>query len=130
MRRALTAGLAYFAWVFAAGFLLGSIRVPLLVPRLGERMAELMEMPLMAAVIWLASADVIRRFELPPRPAIRLTTGLLALALLVTAELLLAVALADRTLGQYLASRDPVSGTVYLGMLVLFATLPLLRSRR
>lgn len=126
----MTAGLAYFAWVFAAGFLLGSIRVPLLVPRLGERMAELLEMPLMAAVIWLASADVIRRFELPPRPAIRLTTGLLALALLVTAELLLAVALADRTLGQYLASRDPVSGTVYLGMLVLFAALPLLRSRR
>jgi hypothetical protein len=116
--------------VFAAGFLLGSIRVPFLVPRLGDRLAELLEMPPMAAVIWFACADVMRRFALPPRPAIRAAVGLSALALLVCAELLLAVALADRTLGQYLAGRDPVSGTVYLCMLALFAALPWLRLRR
>lgn len=43
----LKAGALYFAFVFGAGFLLGGIRVPLLVPRFGERTAELMEMPIM-----------------------------------------------------------------------------------
>lgn len=33
----------YFAMVFAAGVLLALIRIPFLVPRLGVRMAELIE---------------------------------------------------------------------------------------
>ena len=45
------AGTAYFALVFGAGFVMGAIRVPLLVPRLGERVAELIEMPFMCIVI-------------------------------------------------------------------------------
>ena len=45
------AGLAYFALVMGAGFLLGMVRIPFLVPRFGERLAELMEMPLMFVVI-------------------------------------------------------------------------------
>lgn len=118
------AGLSYFALVFGAGFVLGSLRVTLLVPRLGERMAELSEMPLMFAVIVFAARFVIRRFTVPPSIAARLGPGLLALALLLAAELLLAVALQDRALADYVASRDPVSGSVYLAMLVLLALMP------
>ncbi|MCK7494493.1 MAG: hypothetical protein MZW92_27450 [Comamonadaceae bacterium] len=44
---------------------------------------------------------------------------------MVAAEVLLAVVLQDRTLGEYVASRDPVSGSVYLAMLALFAVMPL-----
>jgi hypothetical protein len=128
--RTLKAGLAYFGWTFGAGFLLGTIRVPFLVPRLGERTAELLEMPLMLAVIWLASADVIRRFELPHQPAVRIGAGLIALALLVAAELLLTLLLSARPLGETIAARDPVSGTAYLLMLLLFALMPLLQRRR
>ena len=43
----LTLALAYFLIVFGAGFLLGTIRVLLLLPVLGERAAELLEMPFM-----------------------------------------------------------------------------------
>lgn len=118
------AGLAYFALVFGAGFVLGALRVTLLVPRLGERMAELSEMPLMFAVIVFAARFVIRRFTVPSSLAARLGTGLLALSLLLAAELLLAAVLQDRTLADYVAGRDPVSGSVYLAMLLLFALMP------
>lgn len=118
------AGLAYFALVFGAGFVLGALRVSLLVPRFGERIAELSEMPLMFGVIVMAARFVVRRFAVPYSIAARLGTGLLALALLLAAEALLAVVLQDRSLGDYVASRDPVSGSVYLAMLVLFSLMP------
>lgn len=122
--RSIKAGLAYFALVFGAGFVLGVLRVSLLVPRLGARIAELSEMPLMLAVIVMAARFVIRRFAVPLALPARLGTGLLALALLLAAEVLLAVVLQERSLAEYVASRDPVSGGVYLAMLVLFALMP------
>ena len=52
-----------------------------------------------------------------------------ALILLLTAEVGLAVVLQERTLGEYVATRDPVSGSVYLAMLGLFAMMPLILTR-
>ncbi len=127
--RTLKAGMAYFSLAFGAGFIMGAIRVTFLVPRLGERISELIEMPFMLVVIVLAARFITQRFDLPATVPVRLGAGLLALALLIAAELLLAVALQDRSLGDYVSSRDPVSGTVYLVMLVLFAAMPLLISR-
>lgn len=127
--RTIKAGIAYFSLAFGAGFVMGAIRVPFLVPRLGERVAELIEMPFMLVVIVLAARFITQRFALPATALVRLSTGFVALALLIAAELLLAVALQDRSLGDYVTSRDPVSGTVYLAMLVLFAAMPLLISR-
>ena len=43
MNRALTAGLAYFVLVFALAFAMGVLRVLVLVPRLGEVAAVLIE---------------------------------------------------------------------------------------
>ena len=51
----LKAGAAYFGLVFGAGFLLGCIRVPFLVPHLGARVAELLEMPVQFVVIVFAA---------------------------------------------------------------------------
>ncbi|MBN8284218.1 hypothetical protein [Zoogloea sp.] len=127
--RSIKAGMAYFALVFGAGFVLGALRVPFLVPRLGERTAELIEMPFMLVVIVMAARFIVRRFGLPGTAPARLGAGLLALAVLLGAEVLLAVLLQDRTLGEYVASRDPVSGTVYLAMLALFAAMPLVLAR-
>ena len=122
--RTLTAAVSYFALVFGAGFLLGSIRVPFLVPRLGERTTELLETPFMVVVVIFAARFIVRRFSLPRSFAVRLIVGAMALGLLIAAELLLAVSLQGRSIGQYIASRDPVSGSVYLGALILFAVMP------
>jgi hypothetical protein len=126
----LRAALSYFALVFAAGFVLGSIRVGLLVPRLGVRMAELSEMPFMLVVIFIAARFISVRFALPAGAMQRLAVGLLALVFLVATELLLALLLLNQTPTEHIASRDPVSGSVYLGMLGVFALMPLLVRRR
>jgi len=51
----------------------------------------------------------------------------LAFALTVGAELGLALVLQDRSLGEYISSRDKVSGSVYLALLLVFAFMPRLR---
>ncbi len=121
------AALVYFALVLGIGFVLGMVRVPLVVPRIGERWAELAEMPIMGLTIFFAAGYVLRRFPAIHLPGRALVVGFLALALSVFAELGLAVVLQSRTLGEYLGSRDPVSGSVYLAMLVVFALMPRLR---
>lgn len=128
--RILLAALSYFALVFGTGFLLGAFRVSLLVPRLGERMAELLEMPVMLVVILASAGFVVRRFALPAALPVRLATGLVALCLMVAAELCFAALLQGRSLREYVASRDPVSGGVYLAMLALFALMPVILARK
>ena len=97
-------------------------------PRLGVRTAELIEMPFMFVAIFFAARYVVHRFAL--KSSERLATGLIALALVVAAELTLATVLQNQSLATYIASRDPVSGSVYLVMLGVFALMPNLLSRQ
>jgi len=129
MLKTIRPGLLYFALVLGTGFLLGIVRVPFLVPRIGERWAELAEMPIMAVVIYVAAGFVIKRYPEVRSPGRSLMVGILALLLSVCAELGLAVVLQDRTLSEFIASRDKVSGSVYLALLVVFALMPRLRLR-
>ncbi|MBW8366656.1 MAG: hypothetical protein K0M70_02215 [Arenimonas sp.] len=123
--RIVKAGLVYFALVFGAGFALAFVRIPFLVPAFGVRTAELMELPVMIAVIiWASRRLALQHSDLSRRA--RLGAGLLAFACLVTAELAVACFLGARSPGDYIASRDPVSGSVYLASLVLFAMAPAL----
>lgn len=127
MKRTLLASLAYFAIVMGSGFVLGVFRVPFLVPRIGERWAELAEMPIMAAVIFYGAGYVLRRF-----PAVRtarraLAVGVVALALSLCAELGLATLVQSQTLAEFIASRDKVSGSVYVALLLVFAVMPRIR---
>ena len=126
----LKAGAFYFVLVFAAGFVLGTIRTLWIVPRVGPRTAELMETPIMFAVIVFAAHWVAERLLLPPTVATRLGFGLVALSLLSITEFTVVLWLRGLTIRKYLASRDPVAGTVYLIMLGVFALMPLLVARR
>ena len=127
MPKTIRAALLYFAIVLGTGFVLGMFRVPILVPRIGERWAELAEMPVMAAVIFLSAGYVLRRYPEIRSPRLSLAAGFLALALSVAAELGLAVVLQNQTLTEFIKSRDKVSGAVYIGLLLVFAVMPRLR---
>jgi len=127
MRKTVIAALVYFGLVLGTGFVLGIIRVPFIVPKIGERWAELAEMPIMATVIFISSGYILNRFPEIQTSAHSLIVGFLALALSVFAEIGLAVALQSQTLVEYFASRDKVSGSVYIVLLVFFALMPRLR---
>ncbi len=126
----LKAGAAYFALVFGAGFVLGSIRVLWVVPRFGERTAELMETPLMLVVTILAARWITRRLILSTTRSARLGVGFVALGLLLVAEFTVVFWLRGFTIDQYFASREPVAGAAYIVMLGVFAMMPLLMGRR
>ena len=120
------ATLVYFALVFGLGLLLGSTRVPIIVPRLGTRNAELLEMPFMLLGMVLAARFVVKQFVLPNTILAYLSVGMLGLSLVLIAEILLVVVLQGGTVRQYLVRRDPVSGSVYLVMLLFFALMLLI----
>jgi GNAT superfamily N-acetyltransferase len=130
MMRTVKAGLLYFALVFGTGFILGPMRVLWLVPRVGTRMAELTEAPVMLVVIVLAARGAVRFFAVPSGTAGRLGMGFIALGLLLVAEFSLARLLTGLTIAEYLASRDPVSGTVFYVLLGIFALLPVMVTKR
>ena len=71
----------------------------------------------------LAARWIVRRQTGCP-----LGAGLIALGFLLTAEIGITVGLRRLSLSDYIASRDPVSGTVYLILLAAFAVMPFLVS--
>jgi hypothetical protein len=125
----LKAGALYFVLVFGTGFVLGTIRTLWIVPRLGTRMAELMETPFMLAVTILAARWIVHRLAVPSVTSSRLGMGLVALGLMLVAEFGLVLWLRGLSIKEYFATRDPVSGTVYYVMLGVFALMPLLVGR-
>lgn len=128
--RSLKAGSLYFTLVFTAGFLLGTIRIFLLAPRIGARTAELLETPVMLLVSYAAARWVIRRLAVPFTLSSRLGMGAIALVLLLAAEFSFVLRLRGMTISQYFATRDPVSGTAYYLALLVFAFMPVVVARR
>jgi hypothetical protein len=61
---AFKAGLAYFVVAFGFGFLLGTFRMLVIVPAVGEISAVMLEMPIMLAISWFSSRWLIGRFIL------------------------------------------------------------------
>lgn len=127
--RILRAGVLYFALVFGAGFVLGTIRILWVVPHVGTRVAELIEMPIMLVVTVLSARWLVRRLAVRALLSARLGIGAIALVLLLVAEFGLVLWLRGISVKEYIATRDPVSGTVYYMMLAFFAIVPLFVAR-
>lgn len=129
IQKILRAGVLYFALVFAAGLVLGTIRTLWIVPRFGTRGAELMEAPIMFAITVCASRWVVRRLAVRPSFPGRLAVGLVALVLLLLAEFTV-LRMRGLAIAEDIAGRDTVAGTVYVVLLAAFALMPALGVRR
>jgi hypothetical protein len=124
------AAVLYFALVLGAGFVLGPIRILWVAPRLGARVAELLEAPILLVITRVAAGWIIRRLAVAPTPSRRLGMGSIALSVLLIAEFTLVLWLRGLSIREDLASRDPVAGTGYYVMLGVLAVMPLLVARR
>jgi type IV secretory pathway TrbD component len=125
----LKTGVLYFALVFGAGFVLGTVRTLWVVPRVGTRTAELMEAPIMLAVTIVAARWTVLRLSVPMMWSARLEMGCIALLLMLIAEFGFVLWIRGLSMKEYFATRDPVSGTVYYVMLLVFAAMPLVVCR-
>jgi hypothetical protein len=125
---ALKAGALYFALAFVAGWVLGPIRELLVIPRSNRLSGYLFEAPLMLIVIVLAARWVVRRVAVSGFRA-RASVGLVALGLLLLAELGTTRWLRGLTLSNYLASFDSLPGVISLALFLLFAAMPVLVGR-
>lgn len=127
MARILKLSWLYFCLIFGAGFVLGPMRVLFLEPRLGERTAQLLEMPVMLLVIWLAAGWLIQRSAQNLSSKGLLGFGLLAVSYVLVADVGVGVGLRSMTIAEVFLNRDPVAGSAYYGLLVLAAIMPWLR---
>ncbi len=123
--KALKYGVIYFALVFGAGFVLGTIRVLILAPRMEARYAELIEIPVMLVVIYLSAKYVVSSMQPLQARLPYLITGLGALLLLLVLEFTLVLGMRQMSLDQYLESRDEWAFAAYILSLIIFALMPL-----
>ena len=130
MQRASGAGVAYFAVVFALGMLLGTLRVLVVAPLLGELRAVLLELPIMLAASWFASRWITGRLAVPAAVGPRIVMGTVALLLLLGAETGLSVLAFGRTLSEHLAAYRHGPAASGLAAQVLFGMFPLLQGLR
>lgn len=126
--RVLKAAAAYFALVFAVGFVLGTLRTLWLAPSLGSVLAVAAELPVMIAVSWLACGWVLRRMPLPLPDAAAM--GVIAFALLLLAEVVLSTTLGGLTLQRHLALYREAAHLLGLSGQIAFAVMPVWRSAR
>jgi hypothetical protein len=126
----LRAGAVYVLVIFIAGFVLGTFRVLVLAPSVGEGAALALEIPLMLTLSWIAAGHIISWMNLPALLGARLGMGGFAFALLMLAELGVSLWLFDRSLAEHLAYYRTMPGAVGLAAQVGFAAIPLLRLGR
>ena len=129
MKNVLKVGGLYFAVVFAAGFIFGTLRVMWMVPRLGTQVAELIEAPIMLLVSVVTARWLVRRFREVTAAGYWLGVGLVGLGLMILVEFAVVLWLRGLSVAEYFANRNLVSSSVYFASLGVFAVLPLLLSR-
>ena len=125
----LSAGLIYFAIVFAAGFVLGAMRRFFLVPNLGELTSTMLELPVMLALAFFVSRIIMRPLQ-PASIGLAFLVGGSALLFLLVAEAMLSLWLIGHSLRQHLALYETMPVRIGLLGQIVFALFPLLNRRR
>jgi hypothetical protein len=126
------AGAAYFAIVFASGFVLGTVRTLVVLDRPGggRLLGVLIELPVMLVVSWWACCYLVRRMSVGRAARPRLVMGGVAFTLLMGAELLVGMLLFGRTIQEHFALYRDASYAIGLAAQLTFGLMPLLELRR
>lgn len=122
----LRAALIYVGLVFAAGFVLGALRIFALAPLTGELAAVLLEIPVILAISWWAAGVATRNRPDLATSSARLMVGAIAFLCLILAEAFLAIAMGG-TLLSFAQSLQTPPGLAGLAGQLLFAAFPWLR---
>jgi len=122
----LKAGTIYFLVVVGTEFVLEVIHLQVVALHVGERLAEMLEIPNVLLATIIGARWIVDRFTLPPLPGIRLGVGLVALMLLLIAEGTVILPLHGLTVREYFATRDSVVGVAPLGALGVLTVMPFL----
>ena len=130
MKRAMIAATAYFLILFTLGFVLGTIRVTLIVPRIGELPATVAEVPIMLCAAYFACRWALRRWQVPKDLLIRAAMSLWFLLLIVLFESLLGALLFGRTVADQWNTLATPAGLVGLSGQMIAALLPVFVGRR
>ncbi|MEJ2385577.1 MAG: hypothetical protein P8Y54_14535 [Xanthomonadales bacterium] len=130
MKRTLRAGFVYFLIVFTIGFVLGSLRVLVVAPRIGELAAVLVELPVMLLAAWIVCSALTTRFRVARNTRDRIIMGGHALALLLIAEIALSKFVFGNPMGSIVAAYLTPHGFVGLCGQLAFAVFPLLQLAR
>lgn len=121
----LKSAVVYFALAFAAGFVLGPIRMFVLTPRIGAVAAVLIELPIILTASYFIARWVLRRYRIGASASQRFAIGVLAFVMLMSAEFLLSMAFGQSP-REFVLSMATLAGSIGLGGQILFAFIPLL----
>jgi hypothetical protein len=125
--QATKAGALYAIVVFSIGFILGTIRVLLLAPRLGETTAVIIEAPIMLAASWFVCRWCVDRLDVRRTVSARSLMGLAAFLVLMSVEVVGMGAVLGRSLVDQLSSYGSLFGAIGLAAQVVFAMFPLIQ---
>lgn len=128
--RLVMAGISYALIVFLAGFCFGAVRVLMVVPRLGETMAVLIEVPLMLLVSWMVARWCTARYSVDNRLFDRALMGSVSFVALMILELGVGVVVFGRSLQQWVLAFGKTPGIIGLAAQVCCAILPIVQIRR
>jgi hypothetical protein len=121
------AGFYYFLITFLIAFVLGAIRVTLVIPLVGELSAVLMEVPLMILVSWKVSAWVMKKYFSARPIQDYFSIGLIAFLFLMLTEYFLAIFTFGRTSDEFFLSLQTAPGLIGLLGQIAFAFVPLVQ---
>ncbi|MEQ9695314.1 hypothetical protein [Shimia sp. SDUM112013] len=122
-------GVLYVAILFPVAFLFGALRTVILVPLSGPLIAVLIELPVILTVAYVLCISLLRKVPRLTKGE-AMVMGAVAFALLMLAELAVAVTLFDMTAHAFLAGFGTLHGAVGLAGQIAFAALPVwLRDR-
>jgi hypothetical protein len=121
--RAIEAGALYAITVFLIGFILGSMRILLVAPRLGETIAVIVEVPFILTASWFVCGWCVHRLSVRRTVPPRSLMGFVAFLVLMSAEVAMGV-MFGRSLVDQLATWGSRPGAIGLAAQVIFATFP------